>query len=192
MEHRKEYTSHRDMLDDAMLQRILADMTDERDDTRTCGCMSHGDSRYQSSRSERTGNSPCDKGCGSARQAYENRQNRGNCKTCDERQTRGNCQVCGDRQSRSDCQTCGDRHPSGEWNPAESDTCPDKYDCVSGRSASLLRGYPLAMVYSPNQEWEGILEAEEALDRGTIFTGLLFPWYPSRCKDNGGCGCGRN
>ncbi|MBQ8642531.1 MAG: spore coat associated protein CotJA [Clostridia bacterium] len=63
--------------------------------------------------------------------------------------------------------------------------------CISGAGIPALNGFPLAMAYSPNQDWENILEPEEALSKGTLFTGLLFPWYPSRCHDNKDCGCGR-
>ncbi len=78
----------------------------------------------------------------------------------------------------------------------EADTgphCPLEPDCcTSGRGVPTLHGFSLAMVYSPNQDWDGILEPEEALAKGTLFSGLLFPWYPSRCHENRDCGCGRD
>ena len=64
--------------------------------------------------------------------------------------------------------------------------------CISGKGLPTLQGLSLAMVYSPNQEWDGILEPEEALAKGTLFSGLLFPWYPSRCHEHRDCGCGRD
>ncbi len=60
--------------------------------------------------------------------------------------------------------------------------------CVAGAGIPTLAGLPLVMAYVPNQEWEGILEPEEALEAGTLFTGLNFPWYPSKCRKNGRCG----
>lgn len=65
-------------------------------------------------------------------------------------------------------------------------------NCIAGPHVDPLSGFPLAMAYVPNQPWEGIQEPEDALSSGTLFTGLLFPWHPSRCGASKGCGCGRN
>ena len=57
-----------------------------------------------------------------------------------------------------------------------------------------LRGYPLASVYSPLQEWREIYDIENGLKRGTIFKELDLPFYGDgrggSC--NSGCGGGRN
>ncbi len=60
--------------------------------------------------------------------------------------------------------------------------------CIAGAGIPTLAGLPVVMAYVPNQAWEGLLEPEEALAVGTLFTGLQFPWYPSRCRKTG---CGR-
>ena len=142
MEHRKDYGSPRDMLDDALLQRILADMNDEKTNPRSshsCGCGQIGEERPSSTGS-----------------------------------------FC----------SCGRSHIMPRQEP-QSGGCTAQ-NCVSGSRAVQLKGYPLAMVFSPNQEWEGIFEPEEALAKGTLFAGLVFPWYPSRCREAGSCGCGRD
>ena len=55
-------------------------------------------------------------------------------------------------------------------------------DC-EGYHPPHLNGNPLAMVYSPYQEWENLYEVESALQRGTIFKCLDFPFYKVRCCD---------
>lgn len=55
------------------------------------------------------------------------------------------------------------------------------------KNVAPLRGFPLAMVYAPEQEWQELYTPEEALSRGTLFPALHYPWYPAACD----CGCGR-
>ena len=189
MEHRKEYGSPRDMLDDAMLQRILTDMAGDdscrcgersgsSDNERTgdarrgyerSGCGCHGSERSSGMQrdSERTG---CGCGCRDGEYASAARQTRQSC-SCG----RSRSQI----QSRQEIQ--------------QNENCPCQEDsCVSGKSMPTLQGLSLAMVYSPHQEWNGILEPEEALAKGTLFSGLVFPWHPSRCHEGRDCGCGRD
>ncbi len=61
--------------------------------------------------------------------------------------------------------------------------------CGNGRVNAVRDGYPLAMVYSPVQEWREILEPEEAMENGTLFRELVFPWYPAACRKDNNCGC---
>ena len=62
-----------------------------------------------------------------------------------------------------------------------------------GFSSPELSGVPHSMVYSPYQHFDALYECEEALDRGTIFRCLDFPFYPTPCKydkcahENKGC-----
>jgi len=42
-----------------------------------------------------------------------------------------------------------------------------------------LTGFPLAMVYSPEQEFDDVYEPEEALDAGTLFPALNLEFNPS-------------
>jgi len=79
------------------------------------------------------------------------------------------------REALLDC-TCNRQEPS-------CDLCRD-----TDRSPKL-EGFPLAMVYSPFQEWEHIYEAEEALKRGTIFKKLDLPFYGPTCTS---CNCNKH
>lgn len=60
-----------------------------------------------------------------------------------------------------------------------------------GESWGLI-GYPLAMVYSPVQEWKNLYDNEMGLSHGTIFKDLDLPfmgkWQDSSCR----IGCGGN
>lgn len=40
-----------------------------------------------------------------------------------------------------------------------------------------LKGYPLASVYAPLQEWRDLYDYETALDRGTLFKELDLPFH---------------
>ena len=56
-----------------------------------------------------------------------------------------------------------------------------------------LSGYPLAMVYSPIQEWKEIYDLDTALQKGTLFSELDLPFVAGN-KGNtsrGGCSNGR-
>lgn len=165
MEHRKEYGSPRDMLDDALLQRILADMTDDTADVRPrCGCGQGGRTDRNTDQKDRIGY-----GCGCG----------------------GNERTAG-HDSRTDTGCGCGRNRVMPRQEVQNNSCPVQNRCVSGRGVEQLKGFPLAMVFSPNQEWEGIFEPEEALAKGTLFTGLVFPWYPSRCREGNSCSCGRD
>ena len=48
----------------------------------------------------------------------------------------------------------------------------------------VLTGYPLSMVYAPDQEWTGLYDDEEALSMGTLFQALNLPFCPG-CRRNG-------
>lgn len=39
-----------------------------------------------------------------------------------------------------------------------------------------INSRPLAMVYSPKQKWQNIYSPEEAMEHGTLFADLYFPW----------------
>jgi len=64
---------------------------------------------------------------------------------------------------------------------SEPDFCP--CECVTGDMKTRLKGWPLAMVYSPNQDWEELYEPETALCQGTLFSQLYFAWKPDSCGD---------
>ena len=68
----------------------------------------------------------------------------------------------------------------------------DRVDCPSSTVFNLLenKNIPknpdserceinerhLAMVYSPKQKWQNIYSPEEAMEHGTLFADLYFPW----------------
>ena len=59
--------------------------------------------------------------------------------------------------------------------------CDKNEECAK---KNCLSGYPIAMSYTPDQEWKDLFEIEEALYHGTIFRELELPFYPScgRCR----------
>lgn len=57
--------------------------------------------------------------------------------------------------------------------------------------APKLRDVPLAMVYSPYQEWDKLYDEEIGFEHGTVFKDLDFPFYPTPCGNSRGCR-GRN
>ncbi len=63
------------------------------------------------------------------------------------------------------------------FSEAVTGTCTAREDF----ELPTLDGAPLAMVYSPKQEWECIYEAEEGFVRGTIFKHLDLPFKASDC-----------
>jgi hypothetical protein len=54
-------------------------------------------------------------------------------------------------------------------------------------AADMLRGRALAMVYAPEQPWQDLLDAETALQCGTLFAALNLPFYGGRARREG-CG----
>ena len=52
----------------------------------------------------------------------------------------------------------------------------------SGRTGWGLEEYPLAMVYSPYQEWRQIYTPDVALCRGTLFSELDLPLEAINCR----------
>ena len=64
----------------------------------------------------------------------------------------------------------------------ENGGCTDS--CMTG---GCLSGYPLAMVYMPDHDFDGLFDEEEALSHGTLFIPLELPFYPGKCSGN--CGC---
>lgn len=70
----------------------------------------------------------------------------------------------------------------------------DKAEVVPYRKTWGLTEYPLAMVYSPIQEWRELYDNETGLSRGTIFKELDLPflatWADETPSCQKGCGCG--
>lgn len=67
--------------------------------------------------------------------------------------------------------------------------CTEDHECVYGCGAATtwgLEGYPLAIVYSPLQEWINIYDEMTALERGTLFAELDKPLADTDTKCKGG------
>jgi hypothetical protein len=81
---------------------------------------------------------------------------------------------------RASCRRCArDNEFSGDETTAREvveETIGD-YGCGENSSSTWgLRGYPLAQVYSPLQNFTEIYDCENALTRGTIFAQLDLPF----------------
>ncbi len=69
-------------------------------------------------------------------------------------------------------------HLMGEpMRPEASKPCPE----MGMRPPHGAR--PLAMVYSPEQEWRDLYESEMGHERGTIFKELDFPFFGGEAHD---------
>ena len=108
----------------------------------------------------------------------------------------GNYGNCGNSTRRSNS-SCGCRRTQFNINPTvdirprrenvnqegSSDNCGcDREDDCAKKNC--LSDYPLAMSYTPDQEWRNLFPIEEALHHGTVFCELELPFYPGcrSCK----------
>lgn len=153
MDYRNNYNTPRDRIDDSLLSELLNQRDPISDGTADFGC-----------------NNGCGCGCGAAEMRTSTR-----CGTHTECALNRNSQpMCGftssqRRYTRRDIQSRQEDNPS---QPAPCEKC---------MKDSRLKGYPLSMVYAPDQEWTELYDIEEALHIGTLFRELNFPFYP-------GCG----
>ena len=76
---------------------------------------------------------------------------------------------------------CCDGGCSGTQSNRQGTSIPDSRAYEEDRHTWGLDGYPLAMVYSPEQTFEGIYDFCTALDRGTLFCTLDKPFVGGRC-----------
>ena len=116
---------------------------------------------------------------------------------------RSNCgaprSACGCEQHENENARCLDeriqRDRCGNGDVCLIDERPRYERCgcgAPGREHSFgLRGYPLASVYSPLQEFHELYDPETALKRGTIFKELDLPFYGGCSDSEGKCGGGR-
>ena len=75
---------------------------------------------------------------------------------------------------------------------AQGDDGENSTNVPPRRSWGLVGGYPLAMVYSPIQEWRELYDNEMGLSRGTIFKELDLPFLATWSDESPSCqkGCG--
>jgi len=180
MNDRKDCASPRDMLDDALLRQILNDMHADENACANrrsgCGC-GRNDTVPEARDSGRRS------GCGCTRtvktESTRGTGNRIGC-GCGTPESTDNDRCTG----RPGCRCSRCRQAADTWTTVQT---ADRECCVSGAGVPRLQGFPLVMSYTPNQDWHEILEPEEALHSGTLFSELYFPWYPSRCPDKKDC-----
>ena len=60
--------------------------------------------------------------------------------------------------------------------------------CENGSKGFGLKGYPLAMVYSPMQEFDKLYELDKGFNAGTIFSELDLPFEGRSLKHKGNIG----
>ena len=58
---------------------------------------------------------------------------------------------------------------------AQGDDGENSTNVTPRRSWGLVGGYPLAMVYSPYQNWQNLYTPDVALEKGTLFGELDLP-----------------
>ncbi len=163
MEQRNNCAGPRSMMDESILRQILADMAEAEPG---CGCGTRKPSHDNACGKPASGD---DRSCGCEKPAQHS----------------GKLCGCG-ASSQNPVRPCGCDTQARQEMPDSRPDCDEP--CIAGAGIPTLAGLPLVMAYVPNQTWEGILEPEEALAAGTLFTGLHFPWYPSKCRKNGRCG----
>lgn len=173
MEYHNRNLTPRDRLDEEFIRELLELEFDGYDNGRnasSCSCAAgNGQSRNR-------GESRCGSSTGHTGRSISS----------------GNTNRCGERRRTE--QQINVRNEQGTSCGCSENAC----GCgrCEGFRSPRLEGVPLSMVYSPYQEWEALHEVEEALDRGTLFRCLEFPFYHARCSkkscDNSGrssCGC---
>ena len=100
------------------------------------------------------------------------------------------CDINGNRPAPNRIRERREYYRPANSNETAMDNCSDKsedtvFECGCGSCVGFavphLHKVPLAMVYSPHQQWENIYEAEMGLKRGTIFKCLDFPFMHAGC-----------
>ncbi len=71
------------------------------------------------------------------------------------------------------------------WERRDNGSYNNKNSNTNGGSWAL-RGYPLASVYAPYQEFKGVYDRETALKQGTIFSELDLPFVGASVANKGG------
>lgn len=64
----------------------------------------------------------------------------------------------------------------------------DLPSCENGGNGFGLKGYPLAMVYSPMQEFDKLYDLDKGFNAGTVFSELDLPFGGRSLANKGGMG----
>lgn len=96
---------------------------------------------------------------------------------------RGDGRYGDDRRENGRCgeSRCNESRCGGEPRYSPEGTSCSK--CTEGICGGWgLYDHPLAMVYSPCQNWHEVYAPDVALSRGTMFSELDLPFEPSKCR----------
>ena len=158
MEKRNYYNTPRDMISDEMLTELLREKEPQ---------SSYNYGYYGTNRAARA-----------QRPTPRNEMGGNNNVTVPENMGSCGCKSkCGYTDSR-DVRNYGTPNCRGEYQavPVGNVEHPHKWE------NPRLEGTPLAMVYSPAQEFEGLYDVEKALSRGTLFEKLDLVFYSGCCS----------
>lgn len=78
--------------------------------------------------------------------------------------------------------------PDGALGPSLRNGCGCDSGSQDRKRTWGLEGYPLAMVYSPIQAFQGLYALEDGFDRGTVFEELDLPFLAYNSKGGECCG----
>ena len=192
MEYKNKCNCPRDMVDGDLLRMLLSENESccgnygnnerrERPKDSGCGCREKREEMNCGCRNMRENREICESresreesGCG-CRNMRENRESR----------EESNC-GCRDNDRDNRRRRCCDNNMNNGGRRMRREN--EEMECECGEKCAMdqrLAGFPLAMVYSPDQEWKEMFCDEEALDHGTLFRELDLPFYPScdSCKN---------
>ena len=182
MEYKNNCNCPRDMVDGDLLRMLLSENesccgnygnNERRERPKDCGCR------------EKREEMNC--GCRNMRESRESREE-SNCGCRNNRESREayNC-GCRDNERDNRRRRCCDNNMNNGGRCMLREN--EEPECECGERCAMdqrLAGFPLAMFYSPDQEWKEMFCDEEALDHGTLFRELDLPFYPScdSCNKN--------
>ena len=182
MDYRKDTRTPRDRVDDELLRRLLSEAEEM---SMKCGCMAtpyqtreDRSARRERREERREGNDSNSCGCSRRERREERREdNDTNSCGCTRRERRE------EHREDSDNNSCGCSHKEEKH---EHEDC----SCMNYRSMSFqTQGLPHVMSYAPDHEFHELHEAEEALEMGTLFRELHFPFHQTACGKDKDCGC---
>ncbi|MBR2454350.1 MAG: spore coat associated protein CotJA [Clostridia bacterium] len=95
--------------------------------------------------------------------------------------------LCGTGRVGRDCGAASERARCGSDScGCERERSADSFCGCNGHSWGLV-DYPVAMVYSPLQKFDGVCDKQTALHRGTMFEALDLPFKGASVYKGGNC-----
>lgn len=182
MEYRKNMRTPLDRVDEVFLQKMLEENAAEERYGEICSEHSARQHSYSHSGCESIKNN---RSTGSRQSIHDDHAHSFGCGCSSRNPGRASDQDNHSNHFGCGCSLSGRNRRSDEGEHSNMSGC----GYGNGRTNAVREGYPLAMLYSPAQEWRELLEAEEALTTGTLFRELVFPWYPAACRGENNCGC---